>query len=133
MKVIYLIAAFVIVTTGLHAQRQVIPATASVDNIEKSNMGHPSSAADDSLFNHVRILPNLAMGRVTLIVDDANTNVIQQGECVIYNSAGTPVAKNPFTTGANQIYVTTLPAGMYFIKLIQKNGEQTTRKFVVMR
>jgi hypothetical protein len=133
MKTFYLILIFLAAGVCLHAQTEVMPSPASVNNIEKSNAMARSSAADDSTFNHIHILPNLAVGKITLVVDDANANVIQQGECVIYNSGGLPVAKSPFTTGTNQIYITILPAGMYYVKLMQKNGEVATRKFLVMR
>lgn len=133
MKTFYIFLIALLAATGLHAQTQVIPATASVSNAEKSSLSYSSSNADDSLLNHIQILPNLAMGRITLQVSDANVNVIQQGECVIYNSGGQPVAKSAFTTGTTQIYVTNLPTGMYYLKLMQRNGEAATRKFVVVR
>ena len=133
MKTFYIFFIALLAATSLRAQTQTIPAIASSTNVEKSSMGFSASNADDSIFNHIQILPNLAMGRITVQVSDANVNVIQQGECVIYNSGGKPVAKSPFTTGTTQLYVTNLPAGMYFLKLMQRNGESATRKFVVVR
>lgn len=133
MKTIYTLLIALFAVTGLHAQTQTIPAPATYNNFEKSSTILQSSNADDSLISRVQILPNLAMGRVTVVVADANVNVIQQGECVIFNTAGAPVAKSPFTTGTNQIYVSTLATGMYFVKLMQKNGNSVTKKFVVVR
>jgi hypothetical protein len=134
MKIFYLLLiATMVAATGLKAQATVIPATASATSVEKSGIVYHTSADGDSAFNHILILPNLAMGKITLKVDDANTNVIQQGECTIFNSGGAPVAKAPFTTGTNEIFVTTMPAGMYFIRLVQKNGQVASKKFVVVR
>lgn len=133
MKTFYTLLITLLTATGLHAQTQSIPVPATNNGMEKSSFSTQSSNADDSLLSHVQVLPNLAMGRITLVVADANVNVIQQGECVIFNNAGAPVAKSPFTTGTNQIYVSTLSTGMYFVKLMQKNGQSVTRKFVVVR
>jgi len=133
MKTFYTLLITLLTATGLHAQTQSIPAPATNNGMEKSSFSAQSSNADDSLLSHVQVLPNLAMGRITVVVADANVNVIQQGECVIFNNAGAPVAKSPFTTGANQIYVSTLSTGMYFVKLMQKNGQSVTRKFAVVR
>lgn len=134
MKILYtFLAFFATAITRLNAQTTVIPPTASATSVEKNNMVYRTSAAEDSIFSHIYILPNLAKGKITLKVDDANPNVIQQGECIIFNSGGAAVAKSPFTTGTNEIYVTTLPAGMYFLRLVQKNGQVASRKFVVTR
>lgn len=133
MKTVYIFFMCLLVAGGIKAQTQSIPAPASGTNIEKSGLSYSSSNADDSMLNHIQILPNLAMGRITLQVSDANVNVIQQGECVIYNSDGLPVAKTAFTTGTTQIYITRMPAGLYFLTLMQRNGETATRKFVVVR
>jgi len=121
------------ITAGLKAQTTVIPPTPSANVVEKSNITYHTSAAGDSAFNHINILPNLAMGKITVKVDDANTNVIQQGECIIFNNAGVAVAKKPFTTGTNEIFVNTLSTGMYFISLVQFNGQIASKKFVVVR
>ena len=133
MKTFYTLLITLFTATGLYAQTQSIPAPATSNGIEKSSYSFQSSNADDSLLSQVQILPNLAMGRITVVVADANVNVIQQGECVIFNNAGAPVAKSPFTTGTNQIYISTLSTGMYFVKLMQKNGQSLTRRFVVVR
>lgn len=133
MKTFYTLLIVLLAATGLHAQTQTIPSPATYNNIEKSSVASQSSNADDSLLSRVQILPNLAAGRITVVVADANVNVIQQGECVIFNNAGAPVAKSPFTTGTNQVYVSTLSTGMYFVKLLQKNGNSITKKFVVVR
>ena len=133
MKTFYAIIVFLLGITSLHAQKQQIPSISSATNLEKNSGFASSSNVDDSLFGSIKILPNLAAGKITLLVSDENVNVIQQGECVIFNSAGAPVARAPFTTGTNQIYVNTMPSGMYFLKLMQKNGQTATKKFVVMR
>jgi len=133
MKTVCIFIIALLAATGLHAQTQTIPAPATYNNLEKSSISFQSSNADDSLLSHVQILPNIAMGRITVVVADANVNVIQQGECIVFNNAGAPVAKSPFTTGTNQIYVSTMATGMYFVKLMQKNGNSVTRKFMAVR
>lgn len=133
MKIFYTLLVSLLAMASLHAQRQEIPPVSSATNLEKSFGLNSNSAADDSLFGSIKILPNLAAGKITLLVSDENVNVIQQGECVIFNSGGAHVARAPFTTGTNQIYVNTLQSGMYFLKLIQKNGQAATKKFVVVR
>lgn len=135
MKTFYAFMICLLAATTLYAQKQEIPTTVStVTNVERSHLSAtPSSAVDDSLFGSIKILPNMAAGKITLLISDENVNVIQQGECVIFNSGGAAVARAPFTTGTTQIYVNTMPSGMYFLKLVQKNGQVATKKFVVMR
>ncbi|HWB25440.1 MAG TPA: T9SS type A sorting domain-containing protein [Chitinophagaceae bacterium] len=133
MKTFYTMLIMLAGIMGLRAQTEVIPANPPINNVTRAGVYQASSAADDSAFSKIEILPNLAVGRVTLVVNDANPNVVQQGECVIFNSGGRPVANAPFTTGTNQIYVTTFSAGLYYIRLVQNNGLVATKKFVVMR
>ncbi len=135
MKSLYLMcaAALLMLVSKTYAQQTVIPDVAAANNAQRTNVITNTSRVDDSMFNHIRILPNLAAGRITLIIDDANANVIQQGECVVYNNGGTPVAKSPFTTGTTDIFVSNFPVGMYYIKLMQRNGQAAIRKFVVMK
>lgn len=125
-------AVALLTAVAVNAQQAVIPAVPTANNAQKSNFT-TNTTSDDSAFNHIRILPNLAVGRITLIVDDANTNINQQGECVVYNSGGVLVAQSPFTTGTTDIFVNNFPAGMYYIRLIQKNGQAAVRKFIMMK
>jgi hypothetical protein len=133
MKTFYAFILCLLAATSLHAQKQEIPAVSTATNLEKNGAFASSSNVGDSLFGSIKILPNLAAGKIILLVSDENVNVIQQGECVIFNSGGAPVARASFTTGTNQIYINNMPSGMYFLKLMQKNGQVATKKFVVMR
>ena len=134
MKHLYLlcITMLLFAVKGI-TQTSVIPATPTANNMEKMAVAIKTSAIDDSAFGRIHILPNIAVGKITVIVDDANTNVIQQGECIVYNNSGYPVASKPFTTGSNEIFVNTLSTGMYYVRLIQKNGQAAVRKFMVTR
>jgi hypothetical protein len=67
------------------------------------------------------------------MVDSKNSDGFAEGEAVIYSNGGYPVAKKPFTTGTNDIYVNNLKGGLYFLRLIDKSGQIVVKEFVVTR
>ncbi|HVX51800.1 MAG TPA: hypothetical protein VHB48_16685, partial [Chitinophagaceae bacterium] len=111
MKALILLTALIFVAATGYSQQKMIPVTPGADNHSQYNYSNPVFSSD-SIFGSVRIYPNLAVGRLTLVVNDANPCILQQGECIVYNNSGLPLAQSPFTTGTNQIYITALPAGM---------------------
>ncbi len=130
MKRLYMICLMVFVMA--HTLAAQIPVLPAANNLQATSPSVNSSTISDSVFTYIQIFPNAAKGQIILKVDDANKNVIQQGECIVYNNAGLPVAKNTFTTGTNIIYINTLSSGLYYIRLLQKNGQSVVRKFMIM-
>ena len=129
MKHLFILAAAIFVM-ATNASAQNVP---TYNNAERSLAPNATSRADDSVLANVRILPNPSSGMIILMVDDANPDVLAQGEAVVYNSGGQPVAKKAYTTGVNDIFVNNLASGIYFLQLMPKSGLAVVKEFAVAR
>jgi hypothetical protein len=127
-RLIIILAA--VATIAIKASAQT-PATF---NNEKGTVISSSSQADDTLVARVRIFPNPASDILRVSVDDANMNVLSQGEAVIYSSNGQAVIRKPYTTGTNDFYINNLSTGLYFLRLLPKSGGLIAiKQFAVVR
>ena len=126
----FIIILAAVATIAVQASAQT-PAT--FNNV-KSAAINSSSNADDSIVARIRIFPNPASDILRVSVDDANMNVLSQGEAVIYSSNGQPVIRKPYTTGTNDFYINNLSSGMYFLRLMPKSGGLiAVKQFAVVR
>jgi hypothetical protein len=106
---------------------------APFNNAAKSTLATASPGAEDSVISFIHVLPNPAAGRIVVVAGDAKTAVQVQFEAVVYNNSGVPVARKTLMAGTNDIYVSNLGNGLYFLRLIEKDGQTAVKQFAVLR
>lgn len=81
--------------------------------------------ADNKLQKTLRLYPNPATNSLHLKPGQGQTFKTY----TIYNLAGQSLQKNTYPT-TNKININNLAPGLYFLKLTQPNGQQTTKQFI---
>ena len=115
------------------AVRAIAQAPATFNSAEGNAFANITLLATDTANANIRVLPNPSSGMIVLMLGDANTNAFVQGQAIVYNGGGQPVAQKSYTTGTNNIYVGNLSNGMYFLRVMPKNGVAVVKGFVVAR
>ncbi len=83
------------------------------------------AVADNKLQKTLRLYPNPATNSLHLKPGQGQTFKTY----TIYNLAGQSLQKNTYPT-TNKININNLAPGLYFLKLTQPNGQQTTKQFI---
>lgn len=86
----------------------------------------PAGILDINENSHLKLYPNPTKGKLNFIVD--NGTIIQQIE--IFNTSGQIVKQMPIITSANEIDVTELPYGHYFLKATGQNNKSYIKSYI---
>ncbi len=78
---------------------------------------------------NVNMYPNPATNVVFLYLNTIQAG--HTGQCIVYNAAGVPCAMQNITNGTNAVSLAQLPAGMYTVRILLKEGETVTKKLIV--
>ena len=73
------------------------------------------------------IYPNPVSDELTVVADN-----LVYSSLVIFNNIGQVLQQQPIVTGTTKLNTRSLPQGLYYIRLIQENGNYKVQKFVKM-